>query len=80
MDSGGVSDPFVQIRYRGLEATSTTQMKTLDPTWQEVFHFRTPPGKELLDEEAGAGLMDDAEQHHPPRVMSRPQLCDVTAT
>jgi len=39
-----------------VEGTSTTQMKTVDPTWQEVFQFRTPPGKELLDEEAGLGL------------------------
>lgn len=51
MDSDGLSDPFVVIRYRGLEASSTTKMKTLSPEWGEVFTFRTPPGKEELDEE-----------------------------
>jgi hypothetical protein len=51
LDSDGLSDPFVVIRYRGLEASSTTVLKTLNPEWGEVFTFRTPPGKDELDEE-----------------------------
>lgn len=50
-DSDGFSDPFAVIRYRGLESTSSTKMKTLSPEWGEVFTFRTPPGKDELDEE-----------------------------
>ena len=49
--TGGTSDPFVVVRYRGLEATSSTKSQTLDPTWDETFHFLTPPGKQTLDDD-----------------------------
>lgn len=51
MDGGGTSDPFVVVRYRGLEATSSTKSQTLNPTWDETFHFLTPPGKQTLDDD-----------------------------
>ena len=47
---GDTSDPFVVVRYRGSEALSTTKPETLNPTWDEVFTFRTPPGRDELDE------------------------------
>lgn len=50
MDSGGTSDPFASVRYRGLESTSKTIWKTLNPVWDEVFTFRVPPNKLTLDE------------------------------
>ena len=50
MDSGGTSDPFASVRYRGLESTSKTIWKTLEPEWDEVFTFRVPPNKTTLDE------------------------------
>lgn len=50
MDSGGTSDPFASVRYRGLESTSKTEWKTLNPVWDEVFTFRVPPNKITLDE------------------------------
>ena len=43
--------PVRGIRYRGLEATSSTKSQTLDPTWDETFHFLTPPGKQTLDDD-----------------------------
>ena len=51
MDAGDTSDPFVVVRYRGLEATSSTIQKSLNPEFNEVFHFRTPPGKVELDDD-----------------------------
>ena len=50
MDKGGTSDPFASVRYRGLESTSKTVWKTLNPEWDEVFTFRVPPNKIKLDE------------------------------
>ena len=50
MDSGGTSDPFASVRYRGLESTSKTIYETLNPEWDEIFTFRVPPNKITLDE------------------------------
>ena len=50
MDSGGTSDPFTSVRYRGLESTTKTIYETLNPEWDEVFTFRVPPNKITLDE------------------------------
>jgi len=50
MDSGGTSDPFTSVRYRGLESTTKTIYETLNPEWDEVFTFRVPPNKISLDE------------------------------
>lgn len=57
MDSGGTSDPFVVVRYRGLEASSRVIPLTLDPHWDETFHFNAPPGKEELDDTDEVELM-----------------------
>jgi len=50
MDSTGTSDPFTNVRYRGLESTTKTIYETLNPEWNEVFTFRVPPNKTTLDD------------------------------
>ena len=57
MDSGGTSDPFVVLRYRGLEVSSRTIPLTLNPHWDETFTFNAPPGKEELDDSDEVELM-----------------------
>ena len=57
MDSGGTSDPFVILRYRGLEVSSRTIPLTLNPHWDETFTFNAPPGKEELDDSDEVELM-----------------------
>ena len=49
MDDGGTSDPFTEIRFRGLQNVSRTIEKTCDPEWEQTFTFNIPNGKRVLD-------------------------------
>jgi len=49
MDDGGTSDPFTEIRFRGLQNVSKTMEKTCDPEWDQTFTFSIPNGKRVLD-------------------------------
>ena len=49
MDDGGTSDPFAEIRFRGLQNISKTIKKTCDPEWEQTFTFNIPNGKRVLD-------------------------------
>ncbi|KAH3767558.1 Phosphatidylserine decarboxylase proenzyme 2 precursor [Pelomyxa schiedti] len=41
-DLNGLSDPYCIIKFAGKECRSRTIMKTLDPKWDETFHFVVP--------------------------------------
>jgi len=48
MDSNGFSDPYALLFLNGKRHKTRTIMKTLDPTWDEVFSYNLAPGANSL--------------------------------